>query len=226
MATSSSTLLQVANAVLLAVNEREVAALNTQQGQQLKNCIRMTVKQLQEESDWPWLTAQLNGTWTGNLVTFSNTSRIKSVFWQNVVGSTSHNIYIRAVDRLTFDGIALSSYSSAGRPRYWCIEEHNSIRVVPYPTVLVEQNKIFANVSLTIPMPVGDNDTFNIPETYMELVKLLATGLYALQHLDDKETYGIYLGLYQQHLSSYRSRHYNSPGQAMNLYRRSGYGRV
>lgn len=223
MATSTTTLLQVANAILLNVNERPIATLVNNQGEQLKNVIRTTLRKISHDNKWPWLEATVAGTWSGNLVTLpSNTSRIIGVFWQSTV---SRALPLRWIHKDNFNAYQLDSYSSGGRPIWWTMEDFNSYRVNPYPTTAPEQAFITANVYNTLELPLTDTGVFAMPEEFIDLLILGGTALYANRHMEDDKLYQTFMTEYLSGMNIMRSQNYSTPAKAMNLYGGPTYGR-
>lgn len=223
MAQSTTTLLEVANAVLLNVNERQVSTLVNNQGQQLKNAISATLRKISNESNWPWLEDIITGTWTGNLVTLPTTvASIKGVYW---TGTSARALLVGWLSRELFSRYQLTSYASGGRPLWWTMEDYNSFRVNPYPTVGSEQDKVTAFVYSNLALPSTDSSVFSIPEHFIDVLILGATALYAARHMEDDKLYQLFMTEYQMGMNIMRSRHYSTPGKNMNLYGGPRYGR-
>ena len=223
---STSTLLDVANAVLLNMNERTVAALSGQLGLQLKNTIESALNELADASNWNFLGTVVNSTsWSGGRATMpSNTSRVRGVSWSN---TTSGSTPITFVERQAFDQIPLRTYASSGRPNRWTFADDNVVLLNPYPTTPIEQSYVWFYIQEVLNLPTSDNSFFDIPQQYIQLLISCATSMYALRHNDDIGNAAAFRAEYEMKLKAFQLRHMTSPAQALNMYpgRRYGYPR-
>lgn len=213
MATSTSTLLDVVNRVLINANERTIANTTTLIGQQVKESIRMALLILVNQSHWAWTQDKVNASsWSTNQATLpTTTSAIRSVAWDNGDGIL---IPLQYVSRQVFDQIAADSYSDdTGRALWYTVTDTNVVLVNPYPTTVGERAKIWFYTVKTIPLPASDAGTFNMPEEFVNTLVLLSTQFFLRR---DQENY---LDVALTELQRNMTKHTRNPHTDMNLYR-------
>ena len=216
MATSTTTYLEVANAVLLNMNERTVPALTGMLGTQLKNTIRSALNALADSSNWIWLDDTVNASsWSGShAILDTNVSRVRAVSWSGGIAY----IPVDFVDRQQFDYRQIVAYSNVARPLRWTYVDQNIIALNPYPTTSDEQAKIWFYVQRNLSLPTSESGVFGMPEQFVELLILGATAMYALRHNEDSAMANAFNVEYQDKLTVYRNRHSTAPAQHVNMY--------
>lgn len=231
MATSTSTLLEVANRVFLNANERTLTALTPLIGQQVKECIRAAYYKIMREGEWLW--TQQKGaasSWSSEVATLpSNTQRIKMVSWQN--DDTDYILIpLTFLTRPEFDAYVLDTYNSTtlpGRPLYWTLTDYNIARVNPYPGDATERAKVLFYYQTIPSFPSSDSTTFSLPEDFIPLLVLIATAMFIKRHSDDAGLARNFEEEYQIEMIQLRARQMLVPNNSFNLYRgrkHSSYG--
>ena len=218
MATSTSTRLDVGNAILLNFNERTVPALTGQMGSQLLNVITTALNAISDASDWLFLQDKINAvSWNSNLATLpTNTSRVKQVSYQPTSGGYLNLDFVAEPE---FDQRLPVSYATGNRPTRWTFDDYNIIRVDPYPTTTTEQARIWFYIQTYLTLPTSDSGVFSMPEQFVPLLIRRCNAEYALRHSGDAGLASAFTVEYQDTLKALRSRHMIAPGQAINLYR-------
>lgn len=179
MATSTSTLLQVVNRVLINANERTVVDTTTPVGQQVKEAVRIAIILLFGSSHWLFTQVKGNASsWTNGRATLPTTTvQIRGVSWDNDDGILLPLTYLRPDEFDRYD--ATQNYAdNTGRALYYTIRDSNSVDVFPYPTTVAERAKIWFYTKGFIDLPSSDSSTFAIPEFAVNMVVLKATELY------------------------------------------------
>lgn len=220
MATSTSTLLEVCNRVLLNANERTLTATTPLIGQQVKECVRQALHAI-SRNEWLWNQGKVNASsWTLSVATLpTNTQRVKAVMWDNDNGQL---IPLKYMHRWDFDQYELDDYAdNTVRALYYTLVDQNIVHVNPYPTTSAERNKIWFHTSLTITLPATDATTFAMPEDFTDLVVLYATSLYVKRHAEDLQLSRSFEEEYLIQLNQVRARQTITPQHAHNLYRGS-----
>lgn len=213
MATSTSTLLDVVNRVLVNSNERPIAATTTLVGQQVKESVRMALMMLVNQSQWAWTQDKINATtWSTSQATLATTtSMIRSVSWDNGDGIL---LPLKYVSRQVFDQIAVDTYSTAtGRALWYTLLDYNVALINPYPTGATEQNKIWFYVVKTIALPSSDSTTFAIPEEFVNTLVVMATQLFLKRDQED------YLQVAMQELQRKMTKHLSVPATEYSMVR-------
>lgn len=218
MANSTSTRLDVGNAILLNFNERTVPALTGQMGSQILNVITTSLNAISDASDWLFLQDKINAvSWTSNLATLpTNTSRVKQVSYAPTNGGYLNLDFVAEPE---FDQRFPVSYTSGNRPTRWTYEDYNIIRLDPYPTTTLEQGRIWFYIQTYLTLPANDLGVFAMPEQFIPLLIRRCNAEYALRHSDDAGLAGAFNLEYQDSLTAMRGRHMIAPGQGINLYR-------
>lgn len=222
MATSTSTLLEITNRVLLNSNERPLSNTTPLIGQQVKECIRSTLYQMTKLGEWTWTQDKVNASsWSNQVATLATTTqRIKAMAWDNDDGIL---IPIHFVARGLFDGYEIDSYNdTTGRPRYWTIVDYNVVHVNPYPNTNDERAKIWFYINKYITLPTADANTFNMPEEFTNLLVTGATAAFIKRHMGDPSTARAFEEEFLVELQQARARQMTVPGKHFNLYKRTG----
>lgn len=200
MATSTTTLLQAVNRVLLNLNERPIPDTTTLIGQKTVQALETALNDISEAQDWQFSEERLSSvTWSGNEVTLPDTvQRVEEVSYNS---GTFGDIRILYVHPDNFTRYPSNSYSTGGRPIYWTHKDYNVVKVTPYPTSPTEQSKIFFRVQNRLTIPASDNATFGIPEQFISLLVRKASSLMARRHLEDEQLARAYEAEYLESLA-------------------------
>lgn len=222
MATSTSTLLEVVNRVLLNANERTLTTTTPLIGQQVKECIRSALYQMTKLGEWTWTQAKVNASsWSSQVATLpATTQRVKAMSWDNDDGIL---IPIQFISRSLFDGYELEAYTdNTGRPNYWTIVDYNVVHVNPYPNSAGERIKIWFYTNKYISLPSSDSGTFDMPEEFTNLLVLGATSMFYKRHMEDINVSRAFEDEFVVELQQARARQMTIPAQSFNLYKRTG----
>lgn len=215
MATSTSTLLQVVNRVLINANERTVVDTTTLVGQQVKEAIRMATILLFGSSHWIFTQSKVNASsWSSGRATLPTTTvQIRSVAWDNGDSILLPVPYLRPDEFDRYD--ATQSYSdNTGRPAYYTIRDYNLVDVFPYPTTVGERAKIWFYTKAFVDLPSSDSSTFSVPEYAINMVVLKATELYMKRGESDYMMNAAY------EMQKVMASQITMPHTAWNMYRR------
>lgn len=222
MATSTSTLLEVTNRILLNANERTLSNTTPLIGQQVKECIRSALYQMTKLGEWTWTQDKVNASsWSSQAATLATTTqRVKGMSWDNGDGIL---IPIQHISRPLFDGYELEAYTDdTGRPNYWTTIDYNVIHVNPYPNTANERAKIWFYINKYITLPSTDGSTFDMPEEFTNLLIVGATALFYKRHMDDIQVAQAFENEFVVELQQARARQMTLPAQSFNLYKRTG----
>lgn len=225
-ATSTSTLLDVVNDVLLDVGERRVTSLTAPFAQKAAKYVQDAVREIQRFHNWSWLYDTITPTsWSGNTATLDNVNRILHVSWDN---SSSGAAYwrLKYLDPEEYDAQIIadsfdSTVETATYPRVWSISSRNTIKVNPYPTDAAGQARVKVYVIRDMVPPTAPTGTFPLPEDHVSLLNKYATAQMYYHHLDDKQGASGLKQQFDEQLAYIRARESKNPGGYMNMYRRN-----
>lgn len=217
MATSTISLLQAVNRVLLNINERPLADTTTLMGQKVKNALETALTDISEAQDWRFSEEVVYSLlWTGNEITLGdNIQKVEEVFY---VDGTFGNIPLQYMHRDQFDRYPTSSYT-AGRGIYWTDIDYNKVRVVPYPSTVSEQAKIAFRVLKRLTLPTTDDAFFDMPDQFVLLAVRRATELMARSHTEDLNLADAYGMEYRESLQQLRTKNAGRHAKFQNAYR-------
>lgn len=218
MATSSTTMLEVANQVLLSIGERTISAFGTPVGLKVRFAIQSAIRDLQNFHDFSWTKSRILATsWSGNRATLDRTVRVFNV---RASGSSSGTFSpLINVPWDDFDGM-FSSSSAEGIPEYWAWDGESTVVVYPTPTEDV-QDLVYFYVSQVMTQPILPSDVLPIPERHLNLVLDRATYYMALTHLDDKTLAKLYEDAWRKEVIQVKNRETSTQVGELNMYRRA-----
>jgi len=224
-----ATLLELANNVLLSVNERPLPNLNGLQGAQLKTCITYALNRTSQLTDWDFLMERRNAnSWSGSVATLdTDVQRVKGVYWRiPLSGGASRRVAIpfmqtpeflalehnQPFDSTTAKGTYPTRYTTVGWDRF---------QFNPYPTDPAGQNQVEFDVVRYLTLPVNDNGSFTCPDFFIPLVQKLAAAEYARNHLEDTGLANSFTMLWESEAQTLRDRHRTTGNQRrFSLYNR------
>lgn len=221
MATSTSTLLEVANRVLLNANERTLTALTPLLGQQVKECIRAAYFRMVRDGEWLWNESKVNASsWSSEVATLpANVLKVKMVVWDN---GDDVFLPLKHLPRYVFDQYPTDNYNSTtqqGRALFWTQADHNSIYVHPYPNDATERAKIWFHVQTVPTFPATDATVFPVPEDFIPVLVLSATAMFLKRHAGDIQLSQSFEQEYLADLVQLRTKQNRIPNNSWNLYR-------
>ena len=223
--TSTSTLLDVMNRVLLDIGEIRVAGLTTPVAEKARDYIQIAYRDVIEAYEWDFLRDKITATtWVGNTATLSNTKHVHDVTWYYNNGQGYTTEYpLRFIDEVSFNRIYPQAFSSvastAYRPNAYTVLDSNTVRINPYPTNSEGQSLVFFYISKTLPAPAATNNFFQIPEEYLDLVRFRAGAMLARLHAEDDATAGYLNAEYENRMRKYRLNRDRTPSNTTNLYK-------
>jgi len=185
MASSSTTLLEAINRVLLDVGERSVLNVSSPVSRKAQAYLGEAVYTITSYADWDFTKGRINAiSWAGDTANLGDIQRITGVYY-----GTTTNAYrpITWVDVRDFDLSAPTPYDDSflSHPRIYTISGYGEVRLNPYPTGATGQSRIFFHVVKDLYPPTLPEGTFPIPERFMPLIIKKATALMLHRHLDD-----------------------------------------
>lgn len=219
MASSTTTLIEAVNRVLLDCGERAVTSITSPASLKAKEYLRDALTYVQSVHDWEWMYDKKIATGWVNETANVDCQQIRAAFWYNGY----QNEPIMYLDAPSFDLQVLHPFStatdSAQRVRYWTISSYNTVRVNPYPTNSDGQSRITFHVINNLVFPNTETATFPIPEKYMTLLYARAGYLMAIRHLEDRTAAQFYDKDFQELVLRYRSQENKTPTRGVNMYR-------
>lgn len=222
MAQSNRTKLDVANQVLLNVNERPLKSISGALGIRIESAIREAIYEIDTLNDWSWLRKEYKTlNWQSEFADLNvSFQRIIDVKWQPPNGN-GRKIALQFIPLDEFDYVYKVSYNSNNpqRPRWWTIGRDKNIGVAPYPTDQTEQERLTFDVVGFTGIPSSDSATFNMPEEYLELVVIRASAIFALTHLGDTATAGTFSQSFEAHVQRLRDRDRHIPTEGINIFK-------
>ncbi|RMH43024.1 MAG: hypothetical protein D6694_07465 [Gammaproteobacteria bacterium] len=210
-----ATLLELANNVLLSVNERPLPNLNGLQGTQLKTCITYALNRTSQLNDWDFLSESRNANvWAGSIATLdTDVQRIKGVYWRVPLGGgASRRIAIPFMQTPEFLALAHnqsfdSTLSVGTYPSRYTTVGWNRFQFNPYPIDTIGQNAIEFDIIRFLQIPVNDNGVFTCPDFFIPLIQKLASAEYARNHLEDTSLANSFTMLWESEAQTLRDRH-------------------
>lgn len=224
--TSTTTLIEAVNRVLLDVGERQVTTLASPASLKAVDYLQDAYIDLQNFHEWEWLRSEFSATsWDNEKALFTNLRRIKYVRHQK---DSSEGIrWIPYVDQTLFDRFALESYdsstSTSSRPLRYTIFDHETIKLNPYPTDSTGRTAITIIGWKYFAPPTTASGTFTIPERFMGLLIKRAVYQMTVRHLGDLQAAGAIGNEFYEQLNLYRNKEAAVSTQGVNMYR--GYRR-
>lgn len=224
MATSTSTLLDAVNRVLLDVGERITIDLTRPAAAKAAKYVQEAFNDTQNFHDWEWLRqSQGVDSWSTDSATFNNVRRIRTVSWD-----TGYGYYdIPFIDIDSFNYLYITSFvgatSTATYPSWWTKADEDTIRLNPYPTDSTGQAKLKAQVIKYYDPPASTTSMFNCPERFVNLIVKRAVYMMFARHLGDLNTAQVMEGEFESLLATYRSKENGTSSEGWNMFRGSRY---
>jgi len=222
MPSSTTTLLQAANTVLLTINERPLPNLSTVLGQQVRACLSSALQRLVEESNWTWLESTQGAvSWNsvGQATLADDIQRVRLVQYQRVDGSWDR---LRFLDADSFDELQDEPYlvtQTTYYPNWYTLDDWNLVRVSPYPTNVIDQAKIRFKVIRRISLPTVESAVLDCPEQFIEALIKKAAQEFAIRHAEDPALSQMFGQGYEQEVQSLRNRHRPGQTNSYSMYR-------
>ena len=218
---STTTLLGLANNVLLSLNERPLRNLSGLAGQQLKIIIEQSLLRVSQLNDWDFLRSTRNAaSWQASrAVLDGDVMLVKRVWFQNGT-TTQSRVIVPFLDKDEFYSTSYGqSYNSANlgtMPTKCTVEDWNVIALNPYPTDVQSQQTIWFDVVRYVELPASENETFQMPQFFIPLLTRRCCAEYALRHLEDAQLAGQFNQEFEVEGQALRDRH--NSGQNAQLF--------
>jgi hypothetical protein len=218
MASSTSTLLDVANVVYRALGERSVLTLSNTQGDRVKDAIRQACTDVETLHTWGWLQKKVvANTWLTNLARLDTYQRIYGVQIGDTVKGYRELTY---VPEMTLDTLPLKPYTGTKDEAQFYTLVEGGVRFNKYPNDSVSRNRILFYVQEPILLPTSDSSVFfNVPQRYISLIEKKACYLMCIRYLDDAQAASYFQQELEQLVQQYRNYERKSPVKRLNIYR-------
>lgn len=220
MASSTSTLLDVANVVYRALGERSVLTLSNTQGDRVKDCIRQACIDVETLHTWDWLQKKVVANdWVTNLAKLDVYQRIHGV----QIGDTTKGYReLTYVPEMTLDKMPVTSYNgTSDEAQYYTLVE-GGVRFNRYPNDAVSRNRIVFYVQEPIMYPTADNNVFfNVPQRYVTLIEKKSCYLMCIRYLDDAQAASYFQQELEQLVQQYRNYERKAPTKRLSIYKGS-----
>ena len=220
MAQSTRSKLDIANEMLINVNERPRTTLSGAIGDRINSALRQAITDLYTLNDWSWLRQTGKASkWVDEEAHFPVFQRLLAVKWKEQKNKRRHTLKFLSHD--VFDEQPKVGYDSSQpqRPRFYTILDNYKIGVTPYPTDTIEQSRIEFDFIGFIYVPTQEGGKFSIPEEYLDLLLHRATAVFALTHLSDYQLAGTFNQSYESLAQRMRDKDRGIPAGGINLFR-------
>jgi hypothetical protein len=183
--TSSTTLLEAVNKVLLNVGERSTNNLTLNPAaRKATSYIQEAYEDIQQYQDWSWQRYVFTATsWSGELATFTNLKRINVVTWNNDV--TRAVVPIVDVEQFYATSQLTSFTDNANYPSFYAPYSHDTIAINPYPTDVTGRARLNVIGYKLFDTPTTTTSTFACPEEYVSTIIKKATATMLQRHLGE-----------------------------------------
>jgi hypothetical protein len=227
MATSTSTLLQIVNEVLLNVGERRVTNFLTPTSQKAQTYVIESLKELEQRDDWEFLRDTVNAlSWTSpGIATLPPHQRLHAVQYliPDAASSAVNRVFVAFIDTPSFTRLNPTPITLNDRsyyPSVYTILDDARVQLHPYPDDVTTQNRVTFHITRTFALPSLVSDFLPIPERFTPLVVRLASSLMASRHLDDQNVAQLFRGEYEAMLRIVRAREQRTPTPGTNMFKR------
>lgn len=227
MATSTSTLLQIVNEVLLNVGERVVNTFDTPTAQKAKQYVLEALKEFQIRDDWEFLRDVVSASsWTSpGIATLPTYQRLHAVQYTIPLssGAAINKVFVAFLDRPSFSRLnptPITQLDTAYYPTSYTILDDNRVQLHPYPSDVTTQLNVSFHITRAFVMPNLVADFLPIPERLTPLIVRLASSLMASRHLDDQDSASMFRNEFEGTLRLIRAREQLTPSAGTNMFRR------
>lgn len=224
---STSNLRQVYNTALRYIGERPFEIDDDENNTRAlaRDAVRSALQVFENSHDWSFARRLVTATsWTDEVAVTPRFTKLHGVYVNNPsfdkmspLTEVSLND-MRMLKRVPLTGVTGTLCS------VYCQQDAESVIISPYPTDAPGRANYFFDVSATLKRPANDNDTFDIPEEWLELLIKQVCVQLALTHLNDRDTMALFSTSYADQLSKSISRNQMIGPYQGNLYK-NRYGR-
>jgi hypothetical protein len=221
MTSSTSTMLQVVNKVLLNVGERQVTAFTSPTALKALNAVEEALREIENLDDWSWTRSEVTASsWSNEVATLPTFQRIHQVTYQV---DTNSRREVSFIDKQSFNLTSLRAFNSTQDVgSYYTIIDDNTIALNPYPTDATTRGNFKFLVSLPLVIGLLPASVLPVPERLILMVVKLASYLMAVRHLDDTNIAKNFRSEFEAVLSMVRSRETLLPTRGTNMFKRRG----
>jgi hypothetical protein len=227
MATSTSTLLQIVNEIILNVGERVVNTFDTPTARKAKQYVLEALKEFQIRDDWEFLRdVVVASSWTSPGVALLPTyQRLHAVQYTvpNSSGSAINKVFVAYLDRPSFARLnptPITLLDTAYFPTTYTILDDDRVQLHPYPSDSTTQARVSFHITRVFTLPTLVTDFLPIPERFTPLIVRLASSLMAARHLGDAEMASMFRNEFESTLRQVRAREQLTPSSGTNMFRR------
>jgi hypothetical protein len=220
MAQSTRSKLDIANEMLINVNERPRTTLSGAIGDRINSALRQAITDINTLNDWSWLReTNTANKWVNEEAQLPVFQRILAVKWREQKNRRRHPLKFLSHD--VFDEQPKTAYNSSQpqRPRFYTVLGDYKIAVTPYPTDTTEQARVEFDFITFVDVPDKESGKFSIPEEYLDLLLHRATAVFALTHLSDYQLAGTFNQGYESLAQRMRDKDRGIPAGGINLFR-------
>jgi hypothetical protein len=217
---TTSTLLNLVNRTLLNIGERQITSFSQSDvARKAVSAVQDAIKDVANSYDWDFLTNKgLASSWNLDVATVNNVQRITNVKYTDVPGGGN-----RELTQLSIEQIDSMATTQTGYPMFYAIVGDGSVKVLPFPSGVTEQNKYTFYYVSDVPLPVNETDVIQFfPERYCQLITYRATFQLSMTLIDDKNSASVWGNLYQNLLAKTRARDGDNSKSYSNMFRYRG----
>lgn len=220
--TSTSTLLEVVNRVLLDVGERQVTSITNPASRKAEAYIQDAFYDIQDFHDWAWTSEEFTAaSWSTDEATFNGLKRVREVFWNN--DSDEPRDRIPYVPISTYEIFTVEDFNSTDDPdtkplRYTIIDE-DTLKFNPYPTDVTAQTSIKVLGYRLYSPPSTASGTFNMPERFIPMLIKRAVYMMLARHLGDLDAAQIHQREFEIQLKHQRDKDFMYRSGGINMFR-------
>lgn len=209
-----ATLLAVVQEMLRSIAEVDdiSSTSETLASRKMVDYLRNACTTVSTEYDWGWLynvlsTSFAGGTWQQNQYRLPSLRKVHFVKYGN---DDDGYVTIPPVPIEAYYTLPITSYEedSNSIPTHYTVVDDN-ILFNPYPTATADQGKIIIGYISNFVFPLTDVSEFNMPDTFLNLVKYKAGNSAAVFHIHDVDEARVWLAMYQQDLNLLLSKERN-----------------
>jgi hypothetical protein len=216
MASSTKTLLEVSNDVLLMAGERPVLTLGSNPvARKVAACLQEAVLEVSLLDDWSFTRERIGAiSWVGERAELGNVQRVIRALYGEPSTGYRRLVYLDSSD---FDRIPVTTGDPVGA--CWTVDGYGAVRLTVAPSTVQYQNRVKFDVIKVLNPPTLDTHKFPLPDRFMPLIVKRALSLFVLRHLDDAGLSAQYDKEFELMVQLFRNRERYVPRGSANMYR-------
>lgn len=221
--TSTTTLLEAVNRVLLDVGERQVTSISNPASRKARAYLQDAFNDIQDFHDWAWTAQEFTASsWNDDEATFNNLKRVREVFHNNE--SNEPRSRIPYVPISTYEIYSIESYDSSTspdtQPQHYTIIDEDTLKFNPYPTDVNGRSDIKVLGYRYYSFPELSNGVFDLPERFIPMLLKRATYMMLARHLGDLDAAQIHQQEFEIQLKHQRDKDFMYRSGGVNMHRR------